>query len=213
MKYASTLPITALTALGAITLLVNGGVIPPGADILDTLKGTAGEYQFLLICLVIFLESIVYVGFYFPGQFFAVILVISSQPTPADILMLTFAMVTAATLGSTVNYVIGRFSSKQQSDDKTSIKHLLLAMIHMNSLAFFMLAQGANGRSLKIVGLAGVLNLPYYLALIAVTAYLSEEVMQMAENTGLLFFLIFIWLAIALGIDVKNRRQQKTQTR
>ena len=83
---------------------------------------------YLLIVLIIFLESIVYVGFYFPGQFFAVLLVIGANPTFDDIVMLTIAMVTAATLGSILNYCIGRFSSSalEQEPGKTKLKHLLL---------------------------------------------------------------------------------------
>lgn len=208
MKYYSTLPVTALVAFSLINLLVFWQLIPSGFEQLSQYQSSLNEYFYLLILLIIFLESIVYVGFYFPGQFFAVMLVIGSAPTFTDVVKLTIAMVTAATLGSVLNYCIGRFSSHEPpiTQPKTKIGHLLLAMIHMNSLAFFMVAQGANRRSINVIFLAGILNLPYYLALIAATAFMSEEVMQIAENTKLLFALLFTWLSIAVGLDIRRHR-------
>lgn len=216
MKYYSTLPLTALVAFSTINILVYWNIIPSGLEQLNLYQSQLQNYFYLLIVLIIFLESIVYVGFYFPGQFFAVLLVIGASPSFNDILMLTLAMVTAATIGSTVNYGIGRFTSASTdtSQEKTPLKHLLLAMIHMNSLAFFMLAQGAKRKSMRVVLLAGFINLPYYLVLIASTAWLSEEVMQIAENTPLLFSLLSLWLVVALVLDIKKRRAnaQATQT-
>lgn len=189
-----------------MNLFVYWQIIPPGLQILEQLEGTFGQFFYVMVMLVILAESIVYVGFYFPGQFFAVLMVISAKPDFVDVLYLTIAMVFAATLGSLFNYLIGRSSSKETPHKPTQIKHLLLAMIHMNSLAFFMLSQGANRKPIKVVFLAGVLNLPYYLALIAATAFLSEEVMQVAENTILLYTLLGIWLIIGLRLDFKKRK-------
>ena len=94
---------------------------------------------------------------------------------------------------------------------QTKLKHLLLAMIHINSLAFFMFSQGNQQKSPKVIALAGLLNLPYYLLLIAGTAVLSEQVMAMAENTALLITIVCIWLAIALVIDIRNYKKDKTE--
>jgi membrane-associated protein len=207
MKFASYLPLTALVALTVITLLVNYGVIPPGLQILEKLEGALDEGFYLVIFFIILLESIIYVGFYFPGQFFAVLLVIGAKPTATDVVYLTVAMVLAATLGSIINYFLGKnLKNKDEIETETKLRHLLLAMIHINSLAFFMFSQGANGKSFRVVWLAGLLNLPYYLLLIAGTAVLSEQVMSMAENSVLLFTLIGIWLSISLVYDVRKHR-------
>ena len=210
MKYYSTLPITALIAVFVMYLLVVWQIIPPGSELLTGIQGSLSDYFFPVIMLIILLESIVYVGFYFPGQFFAVLLVIGSQPTLKDVFWLTIAMVLAATLGSFINYTLGKFSRSQktQKTEPAKLKYLLLAMIHMNSLAFFMFAQGATRRSVHIVWLAGLFNLPYYLVLIATTSFLSEEVMQVAENTALLVILLFSWLMIALFLDIKQARKK-----
>lgn len=207
MKYHSTLPATALFAVILLTALVHFGVIPPGIELLEDLKGAFGEYFYVLIFTIILLESIVYIGFYFPGQFFAVVLVIVSKPKIEDIVYLTIAMVLAATVGSIINFMIGRVNNREStSPQKIKLKQLLIAMIHINSLAFFMLAQGANQKPFKIVWLAGLLNFPYYLILIAATALLSEEIMQVAESTWLLASIIGCWLLIALMLDFKTRK-------
>ncbi len=207
MKYYSSLPASALAAVLFITALIHYSVIPPGMEILQGLQDKFGDYFFALIFLIILLESVIYVGFYFPGQFFAVVLVILSKPTWYDIMALTGAMVLAATLGSIINYALGRFASRQAEPKPLSFKSLLLAMIHINSLAFFMFAQGAARRPFRVVWLAGLLNLPYYFALILLTTTLSEGIMQIAESTWLLAAIIGVWLAIALVLDLRRVRQ------
>jgi membrane-associated protein len=190
-----------------LSALVNYEIIPSGLELLQSLQTNFNDYFYLLILLIILLESIVYVGFYFPGQFFAVVLVVLSKPQPQDILLLTLAMVVAATLGSCINYFLGRkFAKVKIRQPKLSAKKLLVAMIHINSLAFFMFAQGANQQSPKVVLWAGLLNLPYYLLLIWGTSVLSEQVMQMAENTWLLVIAVSIWLSVALFLDYKKYR-------
>lgn len=207
MKYAFTLPLTALVALSLVVTLTHFGILPPGLEVLESVQDLFGEYAYFLIFIIILLEAIIYIGFYFPGQFFAVILVVLAEPSVMDIVWLTLAMVAGATVGSLINFYLGTLSSKKMKDskEKASYKQLLLAMIHINSLAFFMFNQGANRKNMQVVLLAGFLNLPYYLLLIAGTAILSEEVMQLAENSVLLFSLIGIWLAIAVSIDVRSK--------
>jgi membrane-associated protein len=208
MKYTSTLPLTALLSLGLISALVEWHVIPPGLVLLESMQAAFQDYFYALIVLIILLESIVYVGFYFPGQFFAVVLVVLAKPNWQSIVYLTLAMVFAATLGSLINYCLGRrIESDKNRQKAVSIKALAVAMIHINSLAFFMFNQGATHQPVRIVLLAGLLNLPYYLALIFLTSVFSQEVMGMAENPWLLAVFIVIWLGITLWIDIKNLRK------
>ena len=208
LKYSFALPLSALIALCLLSALVTFEMIPSGLELLQSLQTSFNDYFYLLILFIILLESIVYVGFYFPGQFFAVVLVVLSKPQPQDIILLTLAMVVAATLGSCINYFLGRnFGDMQKQQARLSVKSLLVAMIHINSLAFFMFSQGANQHSPKVVLWAGLLNLPYYLLLIWGTSVLSEQVMQMAENTWFLVIAVSIWLSVALFIDYKKYKK------
>ena len=207
MKYSFILPLSALIALCLLSILVTYQVIPSGLELLNSLQTRFNDYFYLLILFIILLESIVYVGFYFPGQFFAVVLVVLSKPQAQDIFFLTLAMVVAATLGSCINYFLGRnFGDVNKHQPKVSVKSLLVAMIHINSLAFYMFSQGAHHKSPKVVLWAGLLNLPYYLLLIWGTSVLSEQVMQMAENTWFLVIAVSIWLGFALFVDYKKSR-------
>jgi len=207
MKYTFTLPLSALLALCLIFLLVYLDVLPPGMELLESLEHSFADYFYLLIVVIILLESIVYVGFYFPGQFFAVVLVVMAKPQTSDIVFLTIAMVVAATIGSAVNFALGRhFGNESTKPQRLSMKPLMAAMIHINSLAFFMFFQGASRQSPRVIALAGILNMPYYLLLIFATSMLSEQVMQVAENTWLLISLVSIWLIIAIYLDVKKHK-------
>lgn len=213
LKYSFVLPLSALIALSVISALVSYELIPSGLELLQSVESNFKGGFYLLILLIILLESIVYVGFYFPGQFFAVVLVVLSKPQPQDILFLTLAMVIAATLGSSVNYFLGKsFGEVKTKHPKVVLKNLLVAMIHINSLAFFMFTQGANQQSPKVILWAGVLNLPYYLLLIWGTSVLSEQVMKVAENTWFLAIAVGIWLAIALFLDFKKCQSKAVAT-
>lgn len=207
MRTYSLLPLSAFLVICLIQGLIYIEWIPPGIQFLE---GWQSEHQglfYLFLLAIILLESIVYLGFYLPGQFIAVVLVVLSSPDSQAIVYLTLAMVTGATLGSIINLCLGRFlSNDEQQDRDYSIKQLLLAMIHINALAFFMFNRGLGGGSFKIVWLAGLLNLPYYLLLIALTAWLSEEVMQLAESPWLLLGIVSIWLMIALKLDWQQGR-------
>lgn len=212
MHYRFFLPLSALLAVGIFAGLVELNIIPPGLHLLEGIQSSFADYFYLLIAFIILLESIVYIGFYFPGQFFAVVLVVLAKPQWQDILYLTLAMVIAATLGSLINFGLGRWLSKGvQTPKKLRVKSLLLAMIHINSLAFFMFSQGANRQKIKVVLLAGLLNLPYYLAIIAATSLLSKQVLQLAENTWLLAGFILIWLIIAVFLDLRSPSNKKLE--
>ncbi|WP_441743416.1 hypothetical protein [Flavobacterium sp. W21_SRS_FM6] len=211
MNYRSWLPLSALCILALFSALIEFNIIPPGLALLEKLQSQFSDYFYLLIGLIILLESIVYVGFYFPGQFFAVVLVVMAKPQWQDIVFLTLAMVIAATVGSLLNFLLGRRLAKyNQTSAKLKIKSLLTAMIHINSLAFFMFSQGGQRQSMKVVLLAGLLNLPYYLLLIFVTSLLSEEVMLLAENTWLLAGAILLWLAVTVVLDIRKYKDEKT---
>lgn len=211
MKYNFILPLSAILALSILQLLIAFNILPPGVEMLEALNNLMNDYFFALIFFIILLESIVYVGFYFPGQFFAVVLVVGANPSISDVFYMTIAMVFAATFGSFINFELGRNSCSKNSIDKSPLnfRRLLLAMIHINSLAFFMFNQGAQHKSRKIIIFAGLLNLPYYLLLIASTAVLSEQIMGLAENTMFLFCAVGIWLLLAFYFDIKNKYKKK----
>ncbi len=86
-----------------------------------------------------------------------------------DILVLTLISVIAVTLSAIINYTLG--SLWRETDQKITpidYKKLLLSMIHINTLALSLFEAGKNRMNKRIILLVGVLNLPYYLLMIAV---------------------------------------------
>ena len=168
--------------------------------------------------IIIFLESIIYLGFYLPGQLIAVILVTQNSQGISGILLLTIMSFVAVTLSALINYFIGRGLSKQhyleskQVTHNIEVKKLLLSMIHINTLALFMFEQGLERKSIKIVFLSGFLNIPYYLLLISVTYYFKDEILVVAENTYILYVLLVVWLMYGVYQEYSERMLRYKQS-
>ena len=167
MKY-SKLPLSILLIFLAFTYASQTGFIPSGFELLSQLKTAVGEHWFWLAVFCIFLEALVLLCLYFPGQFIAVLLVLSSGPTTWDIILLSLAMVMAATAGSCVNYLIGRYLGKntgtnQQPYKTISYKTLLPAMVHSSGLAFFTLHWGLQRGTPWLLLVSSLINIPYYI--------------------------------------------------
>jgi membrane-associated protein len=156
--------------------------------------------------LVIFLESIIYLGFYLPGQLIAVILVISSADSWRDIVPLTIISIIAVTLSAGVNYMIGSYF--RTSDDTVEAvldwKKLLLSMIHINTLALALFDAGKRHAPKRIIALVGLMNLPYYFLLIALTYSFQDIVMKIGENPYYLLIALIIWCGYSVYQERRN---------
>jgi membrane protein YqaA with SNARE-associated domain len=121
-----------------------------------------------------------------------VILVISGSDSLWDILPLTLVSLIAVTLAASVNYSIGYFfRNTDQQPTKIDYKKLLLSMIHINTLALF---EAGKMRSPKwIIGIVGILNLPYYLLMIALVYQFQDAARELGENPYYLLIALIIW--------------------
>ena len=70
---------------------------------------------------------------------------------------------------------------------------LLLSMIHINTLALALFEAGKTHASPRIIAIVGILNLPYYLLLIALTYTFQDAVMEVGENPYYLLVALLIW--------------------
>jgi membrane-associated protein len=155
--------------------------------------------------LIIFAESIIYVGFYLPGQFIAVILVISGSDSLWDIPPLTLVSLIAVTLAALVNYTIGSFFRKENQEiTPIDYKKLLLSMIHINTLALALFEAGKMRSPKWIIGIVGILNLPYYLLMIALVYQFQDAARELGENPYYLLIALIIWC----GYSVWKSRQK-----
>ena len=173
--------------------------ILPDISSLFVLSATLDPWTLLgLMGLIIFLESIIYLGFYLPGQFIAVILVISSVRSIGDIVPLTLVSILAVTLSAWVNYFIGSlFRKENQTIESIDYKKLLLSMIHINTLALALFEAGKRRYPKWIIAIVGILNLPYYLIMIGLVYYFQDATRELGENPYYLLAALLLWCGYA----------------
>ncbi|MFP4402179.1 MAG: hypothetical protein ACLFPL_03010 [Candidatus Nanoarchaeia archaeon] len=203
-------PLSALIIYSFIELAIYLNYLPEFSYILNSVSF---QESLLFMFIIIFLESIIYIGFYLPGQLIAVILVTQNSQGMSGIFLLTIMSFLAVTLSALINYYVGRVISFKKNShsylttEKIEIKRLLLSMIHINTLALFMFEQGLERKSIKIVFFSGLLNIPYYFILILLTYYFKDEILLVAENSYGLFLLLLLWLGY--GVYEEYREKSK----
>lgn len=207
----SLIPLSGLVVYSAILLLEKLQVIPDPAIALQGLSGLYGEWSFLLLFLVILIESIVYVGFYFPGQLFAVLIVLLNDFSWFNLIMLTLISIVAVTLSAGINYRLGSLRRLEKKEFR--LKELLLAMLHINLLALYMFQLGASRSHKKVILYAGLLNVPYYLLLIAGTFLIRDQISIITEDTYFLLSLLCVWTLFTVVLDIREHGKKKSEPR
>ena len=188
------------------TLASGFGAVPSGLELLDQLKEGVGEQWFWLAVFCIFLEALVVISLYFPGQYIAVLLVVLSVPTKMDIVLLSLAMVIATTMGCAVNYLIGRFFSKETNTKSISYKTLIPAMIHSSGLAIFTFNWGLRRGSPWLIAVSTFFNVPYYLLIVFTTVAFGEQILEATDNPIIIGSALSIWLGISIWRDQKLKK-------
>lgn len=199
-------PLSALIVYILFEMLVYLEILP---NLSSMFTSTNFENSLIFMFIIILLESIIYIGFYLPGQLIAVILVTQNSQGIQGILLLTFVSFFAVTLSSLINYYLGSIISKRENKSKNSsldIKTLLLSMIHINTLAMFMFEQGIERKNITIAFLSGFLNIPYYLILISLTYFFKDEILLVAQNPYILYVLLILWLIYGVYRDIKEKK-------
>jgi membrane-associated protein len=201
MKYK--IPLSALLIYSFIFVLMYIGVLPDLSNLFNSVS--LGPTLFFYLFLIIFLESIIYLGFYIPGQFIAVLLITQSSYGFLGVIGLTLISIVAVILAATINYYLGYYFSDKKNNIKEKIdyKKLLLSMIHINTLALFMFEQGTKKGPKKLILLTGFLNLPYYFVIIGITYYFKDSILGLAENPYTVFIILLIWLGYSIAKDKK----------
>ncbi len=192
-------PFISLAIYLIIWALMSLGILPDISS-LFALSFTLDSWLILMYMgLIIFLESIIYVGFYIPWQFIAVILVISGAKSIWDIVILTLISIIAVTLSATLNYSIGYlWREKNQKITPIDYKKLLLSMIHINTLALALFEAGKIRYPMWIIAIVGILNLPYYLLMIAIVYQFQDAARELGENPYYLLMALILWCGYSI---------------
>jgi len=202
------IPLSALLIYLGILWLINLNIIPDPIEIINYIKNLELNTIIILMFLVILLESIVYIWFYLPGQFIAVLLVLSYSKNIYDIFYLTLISIVAVTIWAFINYYLWYFIARNKKTEikkeeikKIDYKKLLFSMIHINTIALFIFDQWIKKAPKKIIYITWLLNIPYYFLIILVTYLLKDEVMSLSENSYIIIVLLTIWLLYSLYIN------------
>jgi hypothetical protein len=66
-------------------------------------------------------------------------------------------------------------------------------MIHINTLALALFEAGKRRYSKWIIAIVGILNLPYYLIMIALVYYFQDATRELGENPYYLLVTLILW--------------------
>jgi membrane-associated protein len=192
-------PIIPLSAICIYILMIIGiyfNIIPNPLLIVDYINNANANIIYIILFIIILLESIVYLWFYLPWQFIAVLIVVSSAQSISDIFYLTIISIFAVTIWAFINYYLWYFISnkKEVVEKKINYKKLLFSLIHINTISLFIFDQWLKKSPKKIIYLTGLLNLPYYFLMILVTYLLQDQIMTISENSYIILILLLWWL-------------------
>ena len=215
MKYI--IPLSALIIYSIIFILMQIGFLTELSGLFNSIN--LGSSLFFYFFVILFFASIIFLGFYLPEQYIAVILITQSNYGFIGVIFLTLISIIAVILAAGVNYYLGYFFSKKKKINETGVnqykngnevgmsgidyKKLLLSMIHINTLALFMFEQGTRKGPKKLIALTGFLNLPYYFLIIGITYYFKDSILNLAENPYTVLILLLIWLGYSIAKDKK----------
>jgi hypothetical protein len=105
-----------------------------------------------------------------------------------------------------VNYAIGSiFREKNQSITPIDYKKLLLSMIHINTLALALFEAGKMRYPKWIIAVVGILNLPYYLLMIAIVYQFQDAARELGENPYYLLIALILWCGYSVWRSWKQR--------
>ena len=204
------IPLSAICIYIWMTVLIYFNIVPDPLLIVEYINMLDLKTIYIVMFLIILLESIVYVGFYLPGQFIAVLLVVSSTDGISEIWYLTLVSIIAVTVWALINYHLWYFLSKRNGYIQKNIeyKKLLFSLIHINTLSLFILDQWSKQVPKKIIYLTWLLNLPYYFFMILVTYLLQDQILTISENSYIILILLLLWLIYSIYTNKKTWTNQ-----
>ena len=215
-------PISALSFYFIILLLISIEVLPPAEVIIDFLRELYALFGYRGLFISTFLESIIYVGLYFPGSLIIVFSVILSEGTIIEFLIISSLVSLSITLGNCINYYLGKkklflqfFKKHKPNSDIfsnqhkhiTSWKNFLICFLHPSLLAFYSFYQGLENKSPYFLLYIFPLMFLWGFFLCFVIYSLRDFFIAAAQNP-LLLMLIFVVLIILI-IAVMSLKKNK----
>lgn len=206
IKSHAFIPFTALIFIILIYGLIYLDLIPTQLEIITILKSIYNEHGPMILFVSVFLESIVYLGLYFPGSFIAFLIVMFSNGSFFEFFIIFVLSLLALFFGNVVNYSLGLFMSQKQNLKyrKTTKKHFLVYILHPNLIAFHMFRCGIFKKNFHHIFILMFLFMPYLIFLIALV-FLFEQTGDFVSSYYTVPSLLLLWLLFAMFLDYKEK--------
>ena len=213
------LPLSALIFCVIAMILWKFQLIPDPKEILKFLEDLYYSYGYFGLITATFLESIVYLGIYFPGSLIVALAVFLSDGSFISLLRISFLVSITLTFTAAINYWLGRYVSRQDFGEKKEIikeselfsKGLLVSMLHPNLLAFYFFSAGLEKQNFKKIVYVPIFMIPYGYLFGFVLSRFSESARKGLENPNFIITLIIIWLILSFILE--NRRKKRKTMR
>lgn len=208
------IPFSALCFFSLAIILWKLEWIPNPKEIVYLLENLYIRYGYFGLVLATFIESIVYLGFYFPGSVIIALAVFFSDGSFTSLLTISILVAITLTVTSTINYLFGKYISRNDfldldkdkiiKESKLFSKGLLLSMLHPNFLAFYFFNAGLKRHNFKKIIFVPIFMIPYGYLFGFLLSRFSKVARQGLESTSFLITAIFIWIVVSFVIE--NRR-------
>lgn len=212
LKELPFLPTSALIFYLGVLLFWKIGFIPPPTEMVLFLESLYNRFGLLGLGISSFLESIVYLGLYFPGSFIIVLAVFLSDGKFFSLFSISLVVTIVVTLASFINYFLGRNikikreSSIKNYKQKKLSKSFILSLLHPNILSFYFFNAGIKKQGLSKIFFVPIFMLPYGLLHAYILSFVAGYFKQKAEDPIFIFLIILLWLIIAFVIEHKKKR-------
>jgi membrane protein YqaA with SNARE-associated domain len=217
IKKIPILPVSALVFYLLTIILWKLELIPEPKEILGILEGLYTKYGYLGLVIATFLESIVYLGLYFPGSLIIALAVFFSDGSYPELLIISVIVALTLTVTAVINYFLGRYVSVKKFSEKAEFikesklisKGLFLSMLHPDFLAFFFFNEGLTNRGFKKVVYVPIIMIPYGFIFALLLSKFSGPARQTLENPSILLAFILLWIMSSFIFSYKRRKVVK----
>jgi len=216
IRFVPILPLTALVFLGTAMVLWKFELIPDPKEILLILENLYLKFGYLGLVIATFLESIVYLGLYFPGSFIIALAVFFSNGSFVSLLIISILVAITLTITAVINYFFGRYVSRKDffekkefvKESKSISKGLFVSMLHPDLMAFYFFNAGLERQNMKKLIYVPIFMIPYGYLIGFVLSRFSELLRRGLESPNFLLIIIGIWFVASFVFEIKRRKRK-----
>lgn len=197
--------------------------LPSNEELIVITKGWLDSYGLWMLFVGAFLESVLLIGFYFPGSVL-IFLGVGLAPTGWDAFIAVLVVDIAMLSGQSFNYFLGRYGwykllvkfgmkggieNAQLKMQQNDMRYILYTFWHAGLASFTATAAGVLRIGYKRFITLAIIAIAFWNTLWGVVVYsLGEKALTFVEFRTVLFF-IFLWVLFELSMFVYKKRGNK----